>query len=546
MKTPFYSDAKVFTQWCRKLIRMDEWKKVCVYSFFVFLFAFHTQSVAQSSAVSGAGGGVRGERPSVAWQSIPIESMEAGIIRIKFRPELTPILDQASISKTTKGIPRFGMQAIDALNQKYGVTAVRPTFAGALAVTSFNERHRRWGFHLWYDLFFPSGSNVREIVTAYSSLKEVGLAEPVFKKQLLNFTPSDPSFGLQWNYHNTGQAGGTSGCDIRLPEAWSICKGNPNVIVAVIDGGIDYTHNDLAGNMWSGTGWNFIDNNGTITPHYHGTHVAGTIAANTNNALGVSGIAGGNGSGNGVRLMSCQVFHPSGSNGGFETAPVWAADHGAAISQNSWGYTIPGVFDTPVLDAIDYFNSYGGGSVLNGGVSIFSAGNSNSEGQWYPACYSGCIAVAASNNKDQKSYYSNYGDWVDITAPGGEMSFGSDPRGIYSTQPGNTCGYLQGTSMACPHVSGVAALIVSLAPSQLTAQALRNILLNTADNIYPSNPGYTGKLGSGRVNAYAALQFASAYPAPTLSEWGIIILGFALLCGGAVFLFRKRTWSMAR
>ena len=124
------------------------------------------------------------------------------------------------------------------------------------------------------------------------------------------------------------------------------------------------------------------DSSTTIQPHDHGTHVAGTISAVNHNGIGVSGIAGGSGLGDGVRLMSCQVFGPY-DNGGFELAPVWAADNGAVISQNSWGYTSAGYYEQAVLDAIDYFNQNAGsetGSPMDGGITIFAAGNSNSTG----------------------------------------------------------------------------------------------------------------------------------------------------------------------
>ncbi len=523
-----------------KFFRLQKGSIVCrrafhALPFFVIIFSFNNFSAAQS----GAGDVQRGERPPILVAKIPPEAMEPGIIRIKFRPELADFLEQAARPKDNQGNVQFGIKALDDLNQSYGVKEVRQTFYIVLQMKEYDERHRSWGFHLWYDLIVPAVTDPRAMVAAYAAQKEVSIAEPVYKKRLHSFTPNDPSFGAQWNYNNTGQTGGTPGSDIRMIDAWTLCKGNSSVIVAVIDGGIDYTHTDLAGNMWSSTGWNFVNNNSTITPHYHGTHVAGTIAANTNNSTGVSGIAGGSGSGDGVRLMSCQTFLPSGANGGFENAPVWAANHGAAISQNSWGYTNVGVYDTPVLDAIDYFNSHGGGGVMSGGISFFSAGNSGTTGQWYPACYSGSFGVAATGDKDIKSYYSNYDTWVKISAPGGDMSYGST-RGILSTQLSNSYGYLQGTSMACPHVSGVAALILSLRPGAFTAQQVKNLLSSSADNIDALNPSYAGKLGSGRVNAYQALQFALTSPVPTFSQWTLAFLGFLLLFCGVMLFFRMQ------
>ena len=474
---------------------------------------------------------VKGDRPLINLYSIPDQAFEQGIIRIKFSKTLENHLDNTIIASNPDGTARFGIAAVDLLNQQYGVVQVKKTFDVVLQNTQFNDRHRQWEFHLWYDLIIPKGTDIRSMVQSYSAQSEIQLSEPVYRKQLVaadinplqsfalnavnravNYVPNDPRYNEQWHYNNTGQQGGTVDADIDLPEAWDIIRGNSDVIVAIVDGGIDYTHSDLAANMWPGIGYNFVTNSSVVTPDDHGTHVAGTVAANTNNAFGVSGVAGGSGIGDGVRLMSCQVFTSS-SSGGFENAPIWAADNGAAISQNSWGYTVVEAYEQAVLDAIDYFNMHGGGTVLSGGITIFAAGNSDSPGLWYPACYSSCFSVAATGNQDLKAWYSNYDTWVDISAPGGETDAVTE-RGVLSTLPGNTYGFYQGTSMACPHASGVAALILSLAPGSLSPAELKNILTTTTDNINGLNPTYTGKLGSGRLNAYQALQATQEYITP--------------------------------
>lgn len=486
---------------------------------------------AQSRHQQGAV--IRGERPPIDITTVPAGAMEQGIIRIKFNRTLENILDNGQITKSPDGTVSFGIPVIDQLNQQFGVFEVRKTFDAALQNTKYTDRHRLWGFHLWYDLIIPADADIRSMVMAYSAKNEIQLSEPVYKKQLigadinpmqsastsggdagLNYTPNDPRYNEQWHYHNTGQQAGTVDADIDLPEAWDITKGNSNVIVAVIDQGIDFNHVDLAANMWPGLGYNFVNNNATIIPGDHGTHVAGTVAGNTNNAIGVSGIAGGSGTGNGVRLMSCQVFIGNSGGAGFGAASIWAADNGAAISQNSWGYTSPGFFEQATLDGIDYFNMNGGGTVLNGGITIYAAGNNGASGLYYPGCYSGCFSVAATNNQDIKSWYSNYDTWVDISAPGGETNTVTE-RGVLSCWTGNTYGFYQGTSMACPHVSGVAALILSLAPGALTPQNVKDILTSTTDNIYPVNPTYTGMLGSGRLNANQALVATQSYLTPT-------------------------------
>lgn len=501
---------------------------------------------------------IRGERPPINLSAAPEEALERGIIRIKFSKSLETVIDNMLLSKNADGTVKFGIKAIDELNQQFGVYEVRRTFEPALQNSKFTDRHRAWGFHLWYDLIIPAGTDVRNAVQAYSAKNEIQLSEPLYRKQLIGgesapvvlpktepengsgvyYTPNDPRYNEQWHYHNTGQQSGTVDADIDLPEAWDITKGSSEVVVAVIDQGIDYTHPDLAANMWPGLGYNFVNNNSTIIPGDHGTHVGGTIAANTNNSVGVSGIAGGTGTGNGVRLMSCQVFIGNSGGSGFGAAAIWAADNGAAISQNSWGYTSPGYYEQATLDGIDYFNANGGGTVMNGGITIYAAGNSGTSGLYYPGCYSGVFSVSATNNQDLKSWYSNYDTWIDIAAPGGETNTVS-ARGVLSTLSGNNYGFYQGTSMACPHVSGVAALILSLGSGAFTPQNIKDILTSTSDDIDALNPTYAGQLGSGRLNAYQALLLAQTYLVPTAA----FSASPTTVCSGGAVTFTNQSYG---
>ena len=454
-----------------------------------------------------------GERPFIDIYEVPDEAMENNWFRIKFENDWTEHLDEHGTVKDPNGIVLFDIPELDVLNQIINVHTATRLFDSPALTKEYDWRHRLWGFHLWYELHFDSEIDIRDIIMEYRYLEGIVVwAEPEYKKELatgpIRWTPDDPLFTHQWHYNNTGQAGGTPGADISMIEAWDLEKGLVDVIVAIIDSGIQEDHPDLQGNMWDDIGWNFVNDNHIIIPGNHGTHVAGTVAALTNNDTGVAGVAGGSGINDGVRLMSCQVFTEYGS-GGFHLAPIYAADNGAAISQNSWGYTVPGVYDWIVLNAIDYFNANGGGYVMNGGISFFAAGNGNSPGEWYPACYSGAFSVAATNDQDQKAWYSNYDTWVDISAPGGETNDVNVPqRGVLSTITHGNYAYYQGTSMACPHVSGVAALIISAAYRNgfiLRNDVITNIIRDTADNHYADNPAYIGMLGTGRLNAYNAL-----------------------------------------
>ncbi|RUT78903.1 fibronectin type III domain-containing protein [Ancylomarina longa] len=478
------------------------------------------------------------------------EGKYKGIIRIKFSPKARQkvealnqmLLEKKQLKVTAQeAFVRTNIPNIDRVNQQFSANKMRRVFRDA---GKFEAKHRQYGLHLWYEVEFSSATPVSQLIQSYQNLAEISIAEGINATQMIGKThategkplaapaslPSgtnDPLFPDQWHYNNTGQNNGTPGADISLLDAWQVETGNPNVIVAIEDGGIDYTHEDLAANMWTNPneiagngidddnngyvddiyGYNFADDTGNLFIADHGTHVAGTVAAVTNNGIGVSGVAGGSGNNDGVRLMSCNVF--GSTNGGFAEAYTYAADNGAVISQNSWGYTYPFSYDQAVLDGIDYFIANAGGpnAPMNGGLVVFAAGNSKSQSRYYPAYYQNVIAVAATNKNDVKSYYSNYGTWVDISAPGGELeNTNEDPTAIHSTLPNNSYGVMQGTSMACPHVSGVAALIVSKYAGNITADEVRAKLVDNTDPIDNLNSFfYAGKLGSGRLNAYKAL-----------------------------------------
>jgi subtilisin family serine protease len=474
-----------------------------------------------------------------------------GVVRIKVSEALAGQIENARMSRDASNVLQTGIQSIDQVNRQFKTKGIQRVFRDA---GKYEAKHRRYGLHLWYEVKMDKASSVLSALVAYKNIPHVKVSEAIYEKAIIgsdnkNYGPviynntlapqspltgasNDPLFGSQWHYNNTGQTNGTLRADINLIKAWGLETGNKNVIVAITDGGVQVNHPDIAANMWVNAGeiagnnidddhngfvddingYGFADNSGNITPDDHGTHVAGTIAAVTNNGLGVAGIAGGSGNGDGVRIMSCAAFGAAG-NGNFADTYVYSADNGAVISQNSWGYTTPGVFEQAVLDAIDYFIAEAGTDAngnqvgpMKGGIVLFAAGNSNSNAAHYPGFYSSTFAVSGTNHKDQKGWYSNFGPWVEVAAPGGETNSVTQ-QGVLSTLKNNQYGFFQGTSMACPHASGVAALIVSkFGGPGLTPAMVKARIMQTADNIDAVNPSFVGMLGAGRINAFSALQ----------------------------------------
>lgn len=428
----------------------------------------------------------------------------------------------------------------------------------------FEKRMHKAGLDRWYIVCFDKEEDLKQVMTSLAGSPDFDRVEEVFplavpttlgqpvpistqsgRATAADMPFNDPYLNRQWHYKNFGTADKfAAGADINLFEAWQQTTGKPNVIVSVVDGGIDVTHEDLKENLWVNAkeipgngkdddgngyiddvnGYNFVSNRGTITLDDvgHGTHVAGTIAARNNNGIGVSGIAGGDGTPNsGVRVMSCHIFEDK-NGADAARATVYGANNGAVISQNSWGYTYPdpGYLPASMKEAIDYFIKYAGcdndgnqlpGSPMKGGVVIYAAGNDDTDYYSYPGAYEAVVAVSAMAPDWGKAWYTNRGAWVDIMAPGGDERFNGGE--VCSTVPaslyqGAKYGYMQGASMACPHVSGIAALVVSKLGGQgFTNTELRQRLeysYRPAD-IDANNPQYVGRLGKGYIDATRAL-----------------------------------------
>jgi len=334
---------------------------------------------------------------------------------------------------------------------------------------------------------------------------------PALRTQI-SYVTNDPLLSSQSGHYDA----------INLGDAWDITAGNENIVVQVVDTGLDFGHPEFVENIWNNDDEicdNGVDddNNGYTDDCYgynhadddtdllgdgsHGTHCSGTIAADNDNEEFGAGVAGGKGGEAGASLMTSVVFGTSYTTG-FAEALVYGADNGAHISSNSWGYTTPDVYDQDVLDAIDY-------AVNEGVIVVFAAGNDDSSDCYYPGCYENVIGVAAVDNDRVRASFSNYGDWVDISAPG---------VNIYSTVSvaDGSFDYYSGTSMACPHVAGLLALGLGINSGMSTEDTMQ-CLTSTATSLDDDNPNYIDELGVGMIDAFAFVSCmgVNATSAPT-------------------------------
>lgn len=382
-------------------------------------------------------------------------------------------------------LPLTTIPGFDNFITKYGVTNLSRPFHAAKTDD---------GLQRTYLVKFSNYGLVDEFVKDLAAMKIITYAEkvPLDKKCL---TPNDPSLGSQWGLTTIGAS-----------TAWNYFSAGSNIIIAIVDDAVERTHPDLSPNLWINNdpagggdqdangyiddtnGWDVGDNdnnpNPTTLSYDHGTHVAGISSARSNNSTGVASI------GFSCKLMCVKATTtPTAITDGYDGI-VYAAANGANVINMSWGGP---TFTTTGQNVVNY--AWNQGCIL-----VAAAGNDGVSSMFYPAAMTNVISVAATTSTDAKASFSNYGGWIDISAPG---------YNIYSTTVSATYGNKSGTSMASPMVAGLVGLMWSLNPG-MSKTDLINCLYSSATNINAQNPGYIGQLGAGRINAANAMTCVSA------------------------------------
>ncbi len=368
------------------------------------------------------------------------------------------------------------------------------------------------------DFSLPEGADPVEIVLAMRATGLVDFAEVGVYGRYVG-VPNDPQFSTQWNLRNIGQSGGTSDADVDADEAWDITGGDPSIVVAVIDSGTEYFHPDLAANIWNNSGeipnngvdddgngfiddtigWDFEDDdNSPNTNFFHGTAVAGVVAAVGNNGTGIAGLAGGGDAGGGCSVMPLCAgeFFPISTV--VDDAVLYAANNGARVITLS--LSVPS--DTAIINALSFAHDT---------ANVFidcSAGNSGGPSISFPATHDDVMAVASTDRNDKRSSFSSTGTDLEVSAPGEDILM-LDLNGNY--------GGSSGTSFSSPHVAALAGLLFSVNPA-LSNDQVRQLIIDGVDDV--EAPGYDTDTGHGRINAATSLALATGSILGTTEIYG--------------------------
>lgn len=411
------------------------------------------------------------------------ENRTDGKIWIRILPEYRVV---SSLESDYNNLDINHLPFLKNLRDTYGIQSLRKPFWQAFGHADLQRT---------YEIQFSQWADVDALLEALNKTPGVDFAEavPLLKTCLV---PNDPSLGSQWHL-----------ATIDAANAWNYFSTGSTVVIAIVDDAVERSHSDLSQNIWTNPGeisGNGIDDDGNgyiddingydvasndnnpnppNSNYNHGTHVAGIASARSGNNTGVASI------GFSCKLMCVKASNNPGSIAYGYDGIIYAANSGADIINMSWGGSF---FSVTGQSVIDY-------AAAQGCVLIAASGNNNTNTLFYPAAYNNVVSVAATSSNDTKAGFSNYGNWIDISAPG---------NNIYSTTVGNSYGNLSGTSMASPLVAGLAGLMKSFNPGITPAQ-LTACLTGSADNIDLVNPGYIGQLGAGRINANTAMTCVS-------------------------------------
>jgi len=375
---------------------------------------------------------------------------------------------------------RFNTATLDALALKFPIRSITPVFGES---DQGDPLTTQYGFSRIMKLTLGPKVHLLNALTAFRADPNIEYAEPNYTVRML-FTPNDPSFSNQWGLENAKDK------DIDASQAWSITKGKATVLIAIVDTGVLYTHPDLQGSrMRTDIDKDFSNNDDdAIDDNGHGTHVAGIIAANTDNSEGIAGVCPG------CSILPIKVLDSS-LQGNAETVSKgikYAADQHADIISLSLGMTPKCGCSKTIAQALNY-------AFVKGSLLIAASGNDGTSSLSYPSSSSRVMSIGATNKKDQKTSWSNYGGGLDLVAPGDT---------ILSTWLSDSYADKSGTSMSTPFVSGVAGLILSQNSSRSNVRVWW-ILQHSTDPLN-GQKGWNSKVGFGRLNAYKALKYKGA------------------------------------